>query len=422
MAKKGKSRPSPTLLDTSRFRLVEPLALDDSIASSPELEEALSKEALLRGARELSVIERFERRRDRAIAPPPGQRHLSLGVERLAPLDRNLSPVWTWAGGLRDIARQELESLPKWVQKSFDFDSLTPRLDYYVGMRGVLYQLGYDDPAGDVFKHIVEGTLLDLPIKCGVHEVFRDRVAGLGKLLDSWAPGLASRTRSQIQSVSGFVPRFIAPKHGEEGGSLTLSNHALGLAVDIDVVGNPHIKEPSVIEAIREATGYDFGKAFYEESDEVPAVDRVMQIHMTAQKASDALQGWLQRWMPTYREMEYRRIASKRASFADDLVIDSEAGRAMELLKKINKYHSIADLEAWTRQGVQSIPQYLAAGMAALGFRWGNAYKSSKDGMHFELKPCTLRRCGPACREGRHILRPDSVRRPLNDLLQAIAP
>src|SRR4029077_9366877 len=44
------------------------------------------------------------------------------------------------------------------------------------------------------------------------------------------------------------------------------------------------------------------------------------------------------------------------------------------------------DSDHWEKQGVMSIPLYLAAALVVKqGLRWGEQYETSKDGMHFEL-------------------------------------
>src|SRR3712207_9539291 len=99
------------------------------------------------------------------------------------------------------------------------------------------------------------------------------------------------------------------------------------MAIDIDAAWNPHIKEREVIDAIREGTKgeADFGKAFADTGDDVPSDGRVLEIHRNAQKASAALQGWLREYLPIHVEAERRRTA--RASYEDDLIVDSYPDR-----------------------------------------------------------------------------------------------
>jgi hypothetical protein len=42
-------------------------------------------------------------------------------------------------------------------------------------------------------------------------------------------------------------------------------------------------------------------------------------------------------------------------------------------------------VEEWSKHGIQTIPAFLAAALAKIGFRWGQDYRRSKDAMHFEL-------------------------------------
>src|SRR5205823_13084081 len=80
-----------------------------------------------------------------------------------------------------------------------------------------------------------------------------------------------------------------------------LSNHAFGLAVDIDSPWNPHIKDREVIEVLKEITGYDFGEYFVNRSEAIPSLDWAAQIHMRERDASNRLQDWLRRYLPIYK-------------------------------------------------------------------------------------------------------------------------
>ena len=403
MKPKGKpARPRP--LNTAAFHLLDPLRLDNPLATSPEGERILVEEALRRGADELQLAQRVVRRRERALATPVPPRP-GFGLDRLHMSDvvAPATIVWESVSAYRETARREFSALGSDVQASFGFDRKRSRFDYYLDLRAAYYQAGYDDPAAAVFQRIKPTKLLGHDIIGGGHGGVEGELSGLDKMLDSWSPGLAERTGKKIHQVGGFRPRYIAPKQGERRRAPVLSNHAFGMAIDIDAGRNPHIKDRDVIDALKEATGYDFGAVLVPSSRDIPEIDRIAQIHLRAQDASGRLQAWLQKYLPTYREAE--RTGSIRSSFADP-----DIERNMRLLERIRRFHSLADLEAWAKRGVQSIPLYLAAAMAQLKFRWGAAYEHSKDIMHFEI-------------EARARIPPDSTRpRPLGDLLQAIAP
>ena len=327
---KGTPARGPSLLDSNSLHLVEPLHLDDSLATSAEGEEILVREALLRGARELDVMEYLARRRQRALARSPAAAPSRLGLSlSLLSEPEGLSPanvVSRLAGAYRDMAQQEFDAFPGNVQTAFRAmtveknrdlpkDKKIQPFDYYLDLRVAYYQAGYDDPVKDIFSKITPAKLLGHDIVFGVHEKFLAQLAGLDKLLNSWSPGLADRTAKEIARMDGgFVPRYIAPKQGQSQ-TPVLSNHAFGMAVDIDPDRNPHIKDRDVMDALKQAIGYDFGASFVEYSKQIPDLDRIAQIHLRAQDASGKLQRWLQTYLPRYREAE--RSGALRASFAD---------------------------------------------------------------------------------------------------------
>lgn len=424
MAPKKTSRGTATLIDMSKFHLVDPLHLDDSTTSSPEwaarqreYEATLASEALCRGASDLDVISRLERRHGRR----PSKMGFNLESEVVSS-SMDYGPVWEASSKLRDIARRELETLPAWVQLSFDYDinekaqvakalkrppePALSRLDYYIAMRAALYQNGYDDPAEAVFNRITDGRLLGHKIVGGVHVNFADTLHALNERMKAAPCDLGEVTARAIKSVAGFVPRFQALKKGQTGPP-PLSNHALGLAIDIDFVSNPHIKEAAVIAVMREITGVDFGRSFIQYSTDMPPVERVREIHRIGQQASDALQRWLQRWLPVHLEIESRKKI--KASFPEPIT-DSENDRNLGFLKTILKYHALWEVKVWMDSGIQSVPVELAAGLEESGFRWGSTYENHKDAMHFELLP-------------QKVLRPDVKKpRPPEEVLQLIAP
>jgi len=420
MAPKKKARGAATFIDRTRFRLVEPLRLDVSPEKTREWDEVLMTEALYRGASEFDIVWRLERRlaREQSQVVP-------LGFDPLG-LPADTSVLRQVSAELKERAERELRSFPDWVQESFKFDMKVkeeeakakrrppepawPPLEYYILMRGVLYQHGYDDPAEAVFRRITSAKLLDRPIECGVHHLVKDRLSNLEPLLESWQPGLAAQTAKQIKRASGFVPRFIARRQGQKGPA-SLSYHSFGLAIDIDFAWNPHIKDRDVIAAIREATGYDFGKPFIETEQSIEKAERIRQIHAEATRASDALKAWLCKWLPVYKELYAeieKRERAARASLPD--LVDPETYRNLQLLATVTKFHKVKELETWAQHGVLSLPIAFVAAMAELGFRWGGEYEGSKDTMHFELLP-------------HQVLPPDTAKKRLpEEVLQMLAP
>jgi hypothetical protein len=279
-----------------------------------------------------------------------------------------------------DAVQVELESLGEDVQLSFSFGFEPPRKashdeiaaertiyerSYYRTLRAAYYCAGYRDPAETIFRQIHPHKILGRPVAGGLHQLFIDKIQGIDALLESWGTGLAAETGAAIRSIGGFVPRY-------QAGTKVLSNHAFGLAIDLDPVVNPDINNREEIAAIKEITGYDLGKELVEFEPGITPLDRVAQIHARMQDASDKLKSWL-----NANVQSKARSASTEEGAADE--------KAEKLMGTLLKHRKAADINAWQRRGIQTIPVTFAAAMARLGFRWGAQYEKKKDVMHFEL-------------------------------------
>lgn len=398
-----------TGIAVSHFHLVDPLPVSE-VLDSPEMERALLMEALNRGAGTLELFRMLKTWRAQR------QRRHPRTVFGLLNFDDVL------VGGFADQAeaflvrqcredydrmlRDEFSSLPDDVHDSFAFDKHEP-FAYYCQMRPVFYRAGYSDPCETIFLKIEPAKFLGHNVAGGLHELFHDRLAGLERELDSWSQGLAQRVSARITGVGGFVPRYIAPKQGHRQTSASLSNHAFGLAVDIDSDWNPHIKDQEVVDVLKEITGYDFGQVLVPKENGIPEMDRIAQTHTRVREASDRLRAWLTRYLPVY-EAEKRK-ANTPASFLTDPsappVCEEPSEESNEIIRLL-KYHKLAELKQWAVKGIETIPLELAAAMAKLGFRWGGSYEHSKDIMHFEL-------------DAKDVLAPDHEARSLEDGLLA---
>lgn len=270
----------------------------------------------------------------------------------------------------------EFKTLPEDVQSSFQYGFVKSRSKtndqneadanayeswYYLKMRPAYYCAGYRDPAEMIFRRIRRSKLLGRTID--LHELFLEKTANLKSLLPD---GLYEEVVASIASIGGFCPRF-------QAGTKKLSNHAFGLAIDVDAVVNPDFNRREEIEVIRKITGYDLGTALTEFQPGVTPEQRVIEIHRRMQDASDKLKQWLN-----------THVSSQ------DPGVSPLTGRSEEtpedLLRILLKYRSAKDLNAWQRRGIQTVPVAFSAAMARLGFRWGNEYQNKKDVMHFELE------------------------------------
>jgi hypothetical protein len=226
----------------------------------------------------------------------------------------------------------------------------------------------------------------------GLHEKLRTRLLDVERTLNEWSPGLSSRVAKEVTSIGGFVPRYIATKEGQTGPQ-KLSNHAFGLAVDINSDWNPHIKDRSVIDVLTEITGFKYGAKF----DPKASGDKVfiaMQEWQKSREASDKLKIWLGKYLPIY---EAQSNSSQQ--------LDADEKLQLKLIGILLKFHSLKELKQWAVQGIQSLPHELVAAMTKNRIDWGEDYIGTKDSMHFELWP-------------KDVLPPDSPHRYVQDLLQ----
>jgi hypothetical protein len=394
-----------TGISVSHFHLVDPLPASE-ILDSPEMERALVTEALNRGAGAFELFRTLKSWRAQRQRRHPRTVFGLVSLEDLSGSDLTGQSDTILVTRCREdydrTLRSEFCSLPKGIQKSFGYEKHDP-LAYYGQLRPVFYRAGYSDPCARIFSKITDATFLGHDVDCGVHELFRDRLAGLERELNSWSPGLAQKVSARITGVGGFVPRYIAPKQGHRQKNAYLSNHAFGLAVDIDSDWNPHIKDQEVIDVLKEITGYDFGQVLVPKEKGIPEMDRIRETHLRVREASDRLRAWLNRYLPVY-EAE-KREASTPASFLPDpgaAPVCEEPSAGSKQIIRLLKYHKSAELKQWAAKGIETIPLELAAAMAKLGFRWGGSYEHSKDIMHFEL-------------DAKDAVPPDQEPRPLED-------
>ena len=399
-----------TLLPDDTLQLSQFLA-------TPPVEEAVAMEAMRRGANEMQLVGlmwqwRKDHRQNQTFSPFA---RLSLD---LPPLSSSESlNVWPWIDAYRNEVQQEFNSLPADVRGAFKSEK-KEALPHYFELRPLYYCAGFSDPAETIFRSIVPAKLLGHSIGGGVHEIYKDVLDQVPNILNHWSKGLAEKTGKQIRGVGGFVPRCIAPKQGHANNEAHLSNHAFGLAIDIDPAWNPHIKDKLVIDALKGAVGYDFGKPFVKDEKGIPEIDKVAQTHLLAQAASRKVQEWLQKYLPVLDTvLEDERLttpvpkgkqrpkpflSSFRETAPECRELDVDSALQVERLKTILRFHERKDLEQWALHGIQSIPLALAAAMAELKLRWGTCYQDSKDMMHFEVYPNPLSH---------------SDKRPLNDLV-----
>ncbi len=290
------------------------------------------------------------------------------------------------------LAKAEYDKL-KFAQPSFTPirsgncpDSYATPEEKYRVMRGAYYRAGYTSIKSDILDHISPTTFFGIPVKGGTHEELSRLLANVEQSVLKINPGVGNRMAAAGFVIGGFVPRF-------QCGSDQLSNHAFGLAIDIDGTWNPQLKKSkknkNVIEALKRATGERVDQLFQDSS----SIDAIRRIYARVEAASKKLQLWLNQFMPKLEQFESERSKLKGDKKAKEKVAamdgkmksDPDLAALSTLISEFTK----PTIEAWRAYGIITIPKEVVEQFVELGrpnwARWGGEYEDTKDIMHLEL-------------------------------------
>lgn len=281
---------------------------------------------------------------------------------------------------------REFRGLPQFIRASFNRDppkdkklNFQNELAHYFPIRKAMYVAGYDLP--EHFSSIQPITFLGKNVIGGLHLDARQKLQTVEKTL-----GAASEDiRSAINDIAGFVPRL-------QDNSKKLSNHAAGLAIDINTNFNPDIggigsefKRADELFAIKEITGYDFG-----EKKKNISIER---LYADQKAASDKLRGWLrehlhERKTGNTQPKLYSLLGEQQPTnyhLLGEMEPTSVRLTSQSLLNLLRKSRSDAELLDWEQFGIVSLPLILIKAMIDAGFIWGGTFGNHKDFMHFQL-------------------------------------
>ncbi len=318
--------------------------------------------------------------------------------------------------------REELAKLKDFVQNQFG-PGRNPegRFSNYRKARALYCGFGIDNPVQAIYSQLAEVDFLGRTIV--VHQELAGRLGDLRGTLESLRVGLANEVAAALQTVGGFNPRTVA-------GSTVLSNHALGLAIDINAENNPHIKGTTIPPLIMQITagqdpefprGFDFGATWVRPAvgDGDEAIAEIVRVHAMSLRASDILKNWLTVQLQLEREgqgdldtifeevAKFRRWIAEGGSDTDlaawaALLQKAESSWTtrlyqftndddLKLLRQLREATKHLDtnrpiLEIWAEQGIRNLPVELVIALKdpKHGFIWGDEWEHSKDGMHFD--------------------------------------
>ena len=203
-----------------------------------------------------------------------------------------------------EFVRKEFNALSAFVRAQFTPIVVPPYVDPYAtaeekyrGLRGAYYRAGWAFIKRDVFDHIVPASLFGSPIPTGVHKELAAVLKGVEPEVKRRKADLVPWLQAGKFVIGGFVPRF-------QAGSDQLSNHAYGLAIDIDATWNPQVKQGSrqkddAMAAFQRATGERLDVDFSNKSS-----GQVKKVYDRMLIISKKLMAWLDRHLQRYDQLQ----------------------------------------------------------------------------------------------------------------------
>jgi hypothetical protein len=270
------------------------------------------------------------------------------------------------------------------LQATAASNGVASALESYRFIRALLYRYGWIETPrvfGDILGPDEGAQFLGVNIQGGLHRL---AVAALGDL--GHKPAGVS---IPVKSVLGLQPRRIAGSKPE-----IYSNHAFGLAIDIDASWNPHFTGEAA-KIITRHGGVDFTKPLVE-----PGI-AIEELYEKLNQASQRFVTWLREALA--RETKVRGdLETAKAKRADaktpdeQKAADGEVQKAQEALARdfaeiieldtLRKEFKVP-LDEWEKHGTLTIPIALVRQLKERGFGWGAEWRTHKDIMHFELDP-----------------------------------
>jgi hypothetical protein len=287
------------------------------------------------------------------------------------------------------FVQSEFDMLTPFVRSSFSpilsgpyVDQSVRAEDKYRAMRGAYYRAGWIFIKRDILDDIAPASFFGVTVIGGAHRELRELLALVEKEILKAKPGVGNRFAAAGFVISGFVPRF-------QRNSDQLSNHAYGLAIDIDSTWNPQLKSPVTRKAFERATRERVDVRLYLAS----SVDAIHHTYQRIAAMSDRLKKWLKIWMPKYEHLEadrnkYKsdpREKQKLAALDRELIDNPDLSALNSLIAEYTK----PTVQAWQAYGIVTIPVEIIDLFVSLGrkngARWGGEYEDTKDIMHLEL-------------------------------------
>jgi hypothetical protein len=279
----------------------------------------------------------------------------------------------------------------------------------YRDLRPLYLKAGFTDPPTEVNKINPKATFLGLRIVGGVHEEFEKILKAVELKLKT--PGPQDLERSYNFEIAGFVPRPISDHKS------SLSNHAIGKAIDIDAKHNPQFSHDEAVKIDRVlqwlklqkskgawwlrsynltgphpfsrslslATNMDGSLRHFQEMEENSAWIQCLlrEMYPMRQQLKNEAQQAAKYLKPVHNSKSDKLTANSSDEAAEDAVETYE--NVERLISALAKATPSVKPEQAMKIGILTLPPKLFAAMAEAGAQSGLEYEGKKDAMHFEV-------------------------------------
>ena len=269
------------------------------------------------------------------------------------------------------------------IQRHESHESLTPMEKY----RHTLAHAGTDQATWD--SHYVTGaTFLGITITGDIHQELADRLTRAETALRAANSG---QSDSDIATSIGLYSISGRRTPADSVGGSRISNHAFGIAIDVNYRGNPFIgRSEAVDQLLNRASQFMLDEEFHIRQAQAGNVEAIRARY---ERASNALRAYFA--LRDDRDALAQHLAARGFDTGDETI--------EQWLAQINNDFAnpslMSDL-AMTGAGTNRDPaagfidlsaQLVEALSGQAGLFWGGQYQSGKDLMHFDWRRGTIR-------------------------------
>jgi hypothetical protein len=228
--------------------------------------------------------------------------------------------------------------------------------EYRYHIRPLYYAFGYNQGAAEFLQDQVEFSLFKNPkLTTWIHQDLAIRLEELPDVLNKWSDGLADEISKQIKEVGGLECRKI-------GRSESLSNHAFGLAMDMEAPSNPRavgFGPIAVFNSVAKEAGvdFDFGKPILNKKTSEYTREDIIEVYNRELPASNAIRSWLKEHLTRYKNLIAEVQAAEKqlgmspvssmTTLADRIKGAEAARNRRQFERELNNPNKVSEGRSW---------------------------------------------------------------------------